>query len=350
MPSLEALATATPSNRVPQDEVKAVARTFLEQVDPDLLEILPVFDHTGIEARSLARPMDWYLASPGWGQRADAFEAVGTRLAAETTRAALKTADLPASAIDGVVFVTTTGLATPSLETHLTNQLDLRADVVRVPVWGLGCAGGVAGLARASDLAQADPSGRYLLVSLELCSLAFLREDVSKKMLVAAALFGDGCAAALVSGDALDARGPSIDASASHLWEDTQEVMGWDVLDEGLGVVFSPRIPDLVEAELADVVAPFCKANQVDRDAARAIFHPGGPKVLAAYEEALDLDPDELAVSRSVLRDHGNMSSPTVLFALEESLERSPLADGEQALLAAVGPGFAAELATLSGA
>lgn len=349
MPILEALSTATPENRVEQSHVQEVAEGFLAEAAPELLDLLPVFERTGIEARSFARELPWYLTSPGWGERADAFEATGTELAVQVTEELLDQADLPATSLDGVVFVTTTGLATPSLETHLANALDLRADAVRVPVWGLGCAGGVAGLARTADLARADPTGRYLLVSLELCSLAFLREDVSKKNVVAAALFGDGCAGALVAGDELGASGPRLSASRSHLWPDTEDVMGWDVLDEGLGVVFSSRIPEIVETRLTDVVTPFAKEQGLALDEARTVFHPGGPKVLTAYEDALGLPSEALDASREVLRQHGNMSSPTVLFALEESLDEAPPAPGDEALLAAVGPGFAAELAHLEG-
>lgn len=350
MPVLEALATATPENRVPQAEIRSLAESWVQQSAPELVPLCSVFESTGIEHRSFARPLPWYLDEPGWSERADVFERVGTDLAETVTRSLLDEADLPPQAIDGIVFVTTTGIATPSLEAHLANRLGLPATVDRVPVWGLGCAGGVAGLARTADLARADPEGRYLLVSLELCSLAFLRQEVSKKMLVAAALFSDGAAGALVAGDALAADGPRIGGARSHLWPGTEDVMGWDVQDAGLGVVFSPRIPEIVESKLGDVVHPFLKQEDADLSRTRTVFHPGGPKVLDAYEDALGLDADALAASRRVLAAHGNISSPTVLFALEASLDAAPLDPGEPALLAAVGPGFAAELAMLTGA
>lgn len=349
MPVLEALATATPDHRLDQATIKELAASLVEAEAPQYADLLDVFDNAGIEARSIARPLKWYLASPGWGARADAYGDVGTDLAADVTRACLAEAELDADAIDGIVFVNTTGLATPSLETKLANRLDLPASILRVPVWGLGCAGGVAGLARGADLARARPEGRFLVVSLELCSLAFLRNELSRKMIVAAALFGDGAAAGLVSGDELAAEGPRVRASASHLWRDTEDVMGWDVRDAGLGVVFSPEIPDIVAERLGDVVPGFLAEHGASVAEARAAFHPGGPKVLAAYREALDLTEAELAPSRDVLRHHGNMSSPTALFVLERMLREDPLAPGEDALLAAVGPGFAAELALVTG-
>lgn len=349
MPTLEALASAVPPHRLEQPLVRDMAEGLVEEQAPEHADVLSVFANAGIETRHVARPLEFYLDAPGWGERAQAYEQAGTDLAADVARACLDEADLVPDAVDGVVFVTTTGLATPSLETHLANRLDLRPDTLRVPVWGLGCAGGVAGLARAADLARAHPDSRFLLVSLELCSLAFLREELSKKLLVASALFGDGAAGALVAGDELAAEGPELPGARSHLWSQTRDVMGWDVKDAGLDVVFSPEIPSIVESRLDDVVPGFLKQHGARVAETRAAFHPGGPKVLAAYEEALDLEPEALAVSREVLRDHGNMSSPTALFVLERMLAGDPLDPGEDALLAAVGPGFAAELALLRG-
>lgn len=349
MPTLEALATATPENRVDQERIQEIVRAFLEENAPEHLDMVDVFTSTGIESRALSRDIDFYLSSPGWGERSRAFEQTGTALAEEVTLDLLDQADLPTDAIDGVVLVNTTGLATPSIDALLANRVGLREDVHRIPVWGWGCAGGVAGLARAADMARAHPDGRYLMVSLELCSLAFLEQDLSKKNLVATALFGDGCAGALVSGDELEAEGPTIDAAASHQWRDTEDVMGWDVRDVGLDVVFSHEIPEIVSQRLRPIVDRFCKRTGQDLHDARPVLHPGGPKVLSAYEEALGLDADDLEASRTVLRRHGNMSSPTVLFTLEESLAGQPLATDEPALLGAVGPGFACELAMLTG-
>lgn len=349
MPRLEALATATPDHEIDQQQVRQVAADVVADAAPELTRLVRVFDNAGVKRRSLARPIAFYLDDPGWPERMRAFEEAGGDLAERVAERALARAGVPAEGVDAVVFVTTTGVATPSLEAHLADRIGLPRDVHRVPVWGLGCAGGVAGLARGADLARASADDRVLVVALELCSLAFLEDDVSKKNLVATALFGDGCAGALVAGDEIEAEGPSIDAAASHRWPDTEDVMGWDVLDEGLRVVFSPEIPEIVTRRLRPVVDRFCKRAGVGLDEARAILHPGGPRVLSAYEEALDLAPGDLAASRTVLREHGNMSSPTVLFALEESLSSEPLAPGEPALTGAVGPGFAAELAMLVG-
>jgi len=345
VPKLEALATATPDHRLDQADAERAARQVVEEARPELADLVDVFDRAGVASRSIARPLPFYLDEPGWPERAEAFEEAGVDLAEDATRSTLEAADLSAQALDAVVFVTTTGLATPSLETHLANRLDLPADVRRVPVWGLGCAGGVAGLARGTDLARARSGDRVLVVSLELCSLAFLRDELDEKTVVASALFGDGAAAALVAGDELAAGGPELGASRSHLWPDTRDVMGWEVAARGLEVVMSQRIPEIVEQRLPGVVEPFVK-QAADGRQARPVLHPGGPKVLDAYAGGLGVDEAHLAPSREVLREHGNMSSPTVLFALERVLDEG-LAPGSTAWLGAVGPGFAAELMAL---
>jgi len=349
MATLEALATATPENRLPQATAREFAEQLVEAKAPERADVLDVFENAGIDSRAIARELPFYLSSPGWAERSTAFEEAGTDLAERVTEQLLAEADVPAEAIDGIVVANTTGVATPSVDVLVANRLGLRSDLERVPVFGWGCAGGVAGLSRTADLARANPDNRYLFLSLELCSLAFLESKLSKKMIVAAALFGDGCAGALVTGEEIEARGPRIRASASHLWPDTEGVMGWDVTDRGLDVEFSPEIPEIVESRLAEIVDPFLKQEEASLDETRTVFHPGGPKVLSAYERALDLDEGRLDASRQVLAENGNMSSPTALFALEKSLERERLEPDETALLAAVGPGFAGELALLEG-
>lgn len=345
MPLLESLGTAVPGQRVPQSAVKAKAAEVVQAVAPQLSQYLDVFDSTGIKNRYFLRPLDWYLEPHGWKERSEIYREDGLALVEEAARAALSGAGLGAEAVDGIVFVSTTGISTPSLDARLVNRIGLRADIQRVPVWGLGCAAGVAGLALAADLARAHPRRRYLVLSLELCSLAFHLGDLDIRSFVAATLFGDGAAAALVRGDAAD--GPTLaqmGRASSHEWKSSEDVMGWNVLDEGLSVVFSRRIPEIVERELKPIVSKHVDGPGPDR----YVFHPGGTKVLLAYEKALGLDPSHLETSRRVLRDFGNMSSPTVLFVLRESL-RNRLKSGESALLGALGPGFASELLTLTG-
>lgn len=352
MPFLEAVATAVPGPAVPQADVRRKAEEVLAVLAPELLDKMSVFETTGIQKRHFVRPLDWFLESHGWEERSALYRDVGLAIMEEATRKALAQARLGATDVDGIVLVSTTGIATPSLDARLANRLGMRADVERVPVWGLGCAGGVAGLNIAADLARANPDKRYLLLTMELCSLAFNLTDMSVRAFVANTLFADGCAAVLLRGDDLVGAADAPPAlgrlrrGSSHQWPDREGVMGWDVTDEGLRVVFSRKIPDIVERDLAPFVEAYVKREATPPD--RYVFHPGGTKVLEAYEKALGLPPAALETARRALADYGNMSSPTVFFALADSLQR-PLAPGETALLAALGPGFTGALAMLEG-
>lgn len=347
MPFIESLGSSLPAHEVLQSDVRKKAEEVLAGLAPELLPKLDIFDHTGIRKRHFVRPLDWFMDPHGWKERADIFRSEGTSLAVDASRRALDAAALQPTDIDGVVFVTTTGIATPSLDASLVNAMGMRPDVMRLPLWGLGCVGGVAGLNVAADLARAHPEKRFLFVSLELCSLSFDLGDMSVRAFVANTLFADGCAAVVVRGD--DTKGRALgrlDGHAMHTWPGTERVMGWDVADNGLRVVFSRRIPEIVRVELPPIVERFVKASGSPPD--RYVFHPGGAKVLEAYEAGLGLGPTALESARHALREYGNMSSPTVFFALEESL-RSPLRPGETAMLAALGPGFTSSLAMLSG-
>lgn len=346
MPTLEAVATAVPGRPVPQSETEAFAERLFTDQNPELERYLPVFRNAGIDTRHFVMPVDYYLEPMGWKARNEIFAEGGLDLMEEATRKVLDAAGLDARAIDGIVFVSTTGIAAPTLDARLVDRMGFRPDVHRVPVWGLGCAGGVGGLRLAADLANARPGTRYLLLSMELCSLAFRLDDASLRAFVANALFSDGCAAALVT-SLPEAEGQAVVGHTfGHQWPDTHDVMGWDVLDEGLGVVFSKKIPAILERDLASIAARFL--GRADAEPGRFVLHPGGAKVLDAYEKALDLDGAALDDARKVLRAYGNMSSPTVLFVLERALQAG-LADDDLAFMAAVGPGFSAEMALLSG-
>lgn len=348
MPTVDAVGTAVPATKVPQDKLRELARALFVESDPQLARVLSVFDNARIDERAFAMPVEWYYEEHGFKDRSAAYVAVGLELAERASREAVAAAGLQPAEIDGVVFVSTTGIATPSLDARLANVLALAPSAVRLPVWGLGCSGGVAGLNRTADLARAHPGKRFLLVALELCSLAFDLRRLDKKTLVAASLFADGCAAAVVSGDGVAGRGPRHAAGASHLFPGTERVMGWDVEDHTLDVVFSTEIPELVERQSGAVARPFLSRHGVDRPD-HYVFHPGGARVLDAYEASLGLPPDALARSRDALRAHGNMSSATVLFALRDALAAGAPGPGETALLASLGPGFAMDLALLRG-
>jgi alkylresorcinol/alkylpyrone synthase len=354
VPIVHGLATSLPGNLLPQEELRRVADHVLPD-SPNKAGILEVFRNARIDSRSLAMPVDWYLEPHGFAERNEAYAKIGLDLVEDAATKALAESGLDAADVDAVVMVSTTGIATPSLEARLSNRMGLRPDIARVPLFGLGCAGGVAGLARAADLAKADPDANVLLVAMELCSLSFDittalglgNGGVDKKSLVAASLFADGCAAAVVSGDRTGAEGLRWVAGASHLFPQTERVMGWDVADDHLEVVLSPGIPDLVRAELAGILRPFLAKHNGARDPAHWILHPGGARVVDAFRNALGLRGDELRWTEQVLRRHGNMSSPTALFVLEEASRLGAFGSGDRLLAAALGPGFCGEFALL---
>lgn len=239
--------------------------------------------------------------------------------------------------IDLIVTVSTTGIATPSLDARLMTELPFRRDVQRLPIFGLGCAGGVLGLARAAACARAAPGSRVLFLVVELCTLTFRGRDRSARNLVATALFRDGAAAVLLTDDG---PGPAIASWGEYTWPDSLDIMGWDVADDGLGVVFSRSIPDLVRSNMREATEEFLSSQSLRlRDIDSFVCHPGGAKVLDALEEVFDLPAAGLEQSRMVLRDYGNMSAATVLFVLERVLR-----DGtaKRHLLTSLGPGFSA--------
>ncbi|HKX92931.1 MAG TPA: type III polyketide synthase [Sphingomicrobium sp.] len=334
--SLLSLATAVPPHVIRQDDAKALGREAFRGRKQLFDRLSSVFDNAGIATRNLVAPAHWYLADHGWRDRNQVYLQAGERLFVEAASGAIGQAGLAGSDIDGVVCVSTTGIATPSLEARAGPGLGLRDDVRRVPVFGMGCAGGVNGLALASRLAVSDPGSKWLLVTVETCSISIRLDSDDPAAVVATALFGDGAAAAVVtSGEHSLAR---ITGSAEKLWPDTQRIMGWDIEDPGLSVVFDRAIPPFIEAELAAAVDEMCARLGTRRDEiARFCCHPGGVRVIDAIEGALELNQGELNLEREVLRDHGNMSAPTVLFVLQRLLERGL---PNPTLMTAFGPGF----------
>jgi alkylresorcinol/alkylpyrone synthase len=255
----------------------------------------------------------------------------------------LAEADLAAADIDTVVMVCSTGIATPTLEARVAGKLGFRTDVSRVPIFGLGCAGGVSGVAIASRLAQSRPGTNVLLVALELCTLALRHDELTKANVVAASLFGDGAAAIVLR--AGDGGATRIEATGEKLWPDTLDIMGWSVDPEGFGVVFQRTIPDFVQANMGSAVAEILHRMQLSvDDIDRFVCHPGGTKVIAALERALSLGQGTLDHEREVIADYGNMSAPTVLFVLER-LRAQGLP--KRSLMTSLGPGFTASCVAL---
>ena len=321
---------------VTQAEAKSTARELFAGRKGLFDRLQGVFDNAGIDQRHTVAPLNWYAGDHRWEARNTLYLEAAERLFQDAAAKAIAAAGLTPADIDGVVCVSTTGIATPSLEARCGPQLGLRDDVRRVPVFGLGCAGGVSGLATAARLAAAEPGTRWLFVCIETCSISIRLDSDDPAALVATALFGDGAAAAVVG---TEGQGfATITAAAERLWPDTLGIMGWRVEDPGLAVVFDRAIPPFVTAELAEAVDSMLAEFGVAREAiGRLCSHPGGAKVVEAIETAMALDPGSLDLEREVLGDYGNMSAPTVLFVLDRLLARG-LPD--RTLLTAFGPGF----------
>ena len=334
--SLLSLATAVPPHIVTQADAKAAAREAFGGKKALFDRLSGVFDNAGIAKRHIVAPLDWYLGDHGWHDRNNVHLDAAEQLLVEAAAAAIQKAGLSPDQIDGIVTVSTTGIATPSLDARASARLGLRDDVRRVPIFGLGCAGGVSGLATTARLAAADPGSNWLMVTVETCSISIRLDSDDPAAIVATALFGDGAAAAVVTaGEHSVAR---IGASAEKLWPGTLRIMGWDVEDPGLAVVFDRAIPPFIERELAGAVDGMLAGFGTDRSAIdRFCCHPGGVKVIDAIESALDLPQGELNIEREVLHDFGNMSAPTVLFVLDRLIARGL---PRQVMMTAFGPGF----------
>jgi alkylresorcinol/alkylpyrone synthase len=347
-PRLVSLATATPPHTLSQAEVTARAADLFAKTPAAFEWLAPIYRNAAIETRHSCVPTDWYLQDHSFGERNDLFLEHAVNLLAEAAARALDEAGLEAGEIDTIVVVSTTGIATPSLDARLMERMPFRRNVERLPVFGLGCAGGVLGLARAAAMAIARPTSRVLFLVVELCGLTFRNQDRSKSNLVATALFGDGAAAAVVSCRVDYADKPRLGPWGEHTWPDSLGVMGWDVADDGLKVVFSRDIPTLVREDLRAVVDAFLADNGARLgDIAGFVCHPGGAKVLDALEDCFELQRGDLGLARQVLRDHGNMSAATVLFVLREALDAG--VTGPQ-LMTTLGPGFTAGMLVVQAA
>lgn len=342
---LLSLATAVPDHIITQTKAaEASARLFADRFK-EFRHLARVFDNAGIEKRHAARPLSWFEEPHGWQDRMEAYEDVAGLLFVETATRALEQAGLTADEVDCVVTVSSTGITTPSIDARLAGRLGFRADIERVPVFGLGCAAGVSGFGIASRLARSRPGAVVLFVAIELCTLAFRLDELTKPNIIATALFGDGAAACVMRADDGDGGIAAVESAGDHLFPDTLDIMGWKIDDTGLGILLAQGLPPFAEKELGPAIDGILARSGLERnDIDRFICHPGGTKVLAAMESTLSMAPDTLDIERSVLADYGNMSSPTVLFVLERAI-RVGLPD--RAAMIAMGPGFTASCVTL---
>jgi alkylresorcinol/alkylpyrone synthase len=345
---LLSLGLATPPHNLAQDDVLAAAHDIFIDRFPEFVRMGPVYDNAGVRNRQAARPIDWYLQPHGWADRAEAYDAVALDLFCRAAEAALDQAGLVGDEVDTIVTVSTTGISTPSLEARAMTRLGFRCDAARAPLFGLGCAGGATGLALAYRLAKAQPGSKVLLVCVELCTLAFRLEDLRKTDIISTAIFGDGAAACVLSSVARAEGFARVSGCAEHTWPQTLDIMGWRVGETGLSVVLDQNLPAFVRREIRPAMeAMLARQDLRLEDIDRFICHPGGAKVLDAIESAFGMGQGALAFEREVLADHGNMSSPTVLFVLERA-RRCGMP--KRSLLTALGPGFTASTVTLEAA
>jgi alkylresorcinol/alkylpyrone synthase len=345
MPRIRAAAHAFPRNVVSQESVKDMVCGVFSDTYEDLDRLRSIFDHSRIETRQFMMPLTWYQQPHSQTERTRIYQQDGLALIAEAASTCLDRAGCRPDEVDQIIFVSSTGHATPTLDAHLINLLGMRPGTSRVPLWGLGCAAGAVGLSRAYDHGLAYPNHRVLLVALECCSLTFKVGDITMKNIVATSLFADGAAAVLIDGDSISEAGPSIFATRSHLFPDSYGLMGWEFQDDGMQLVLSPDLPAVVREELPPLVETFLSAHHLVRqDLQHFITHPGGARVVDAYREALLLSDGDLRQTEAVLRRHGNISSVSVLVVLEQWLEEGGMATAGNGLLSAFGPGFSAEV------
>ena len=356
-PRILGIGTSVPRHVVTQAQAREFAGRVFGRHHRDIGRLLPVFDHAGVDQRHFCVPPEWFDEPHDFRERNDLYVRHALSLSIDAAQEALALAGVDAADVGTVLFVSTTGMATPSLDARIALALGCPPTVRRDATFGHGCAGGVGGLARAAAHARADPGRAVLLVATELCSLTFQGEDFSKANFVSTSLFADGAAALVVVGDDVVRRDgvvpscgptPRIIADSCTLWPETEDVMGFEFTDRGLEVVLSRSVPQLVRDRFAASVDTVCERAEVDvSDLDHHLLHPGGAKVLDAYLDVLPIEADQLRWSSHVLRTHGNMSAPTALFVLRRAMDAAAAdgapAAGDLALVSAMGPGFAAE-------
>ncbi len=359
MPTILSIGEAIPEFEVKQEHAMDFARELFSTKFKDFERLIKAFQNGQIEKRHIAKDIHWYKKDSSFAEKNNAYIECAVKLGKQAIQNCLKdktflTREINCEEIDAIFYISTTGIATPSIEARIMNQLSFRGQTKRIPIWGLGCAGGAAGLSRAFEYCLAFPEAKVLVLSVELCSLTFQRNDFSKSNLIGTSLFADGVSCVLICGNQVDIHllsakktVPEIIHTQSTLMPDSLDVMGWDIRDQGLFVIFSRDIPSIIEEWLKPNVSKFLKENKLAlTDIDYFIAHPGGKKVLDAYIKSLSIPPSMTDISLEVLKEYGNMSSATILYVLK----RFMLLDSERdcyGLCTALGPGFSSELVLL---
>lgn len=349
MPSVAAVSKIDFPYRIAQEEVKQCTQELFAPSFPQVVKMMSSFDNTEIRTRNFCKPLTYYADVHSFQEQNDDYIRISLEYSVKAIEACIAAAQISKEDITDIIFISTTGLSTPSLDALIINEMKLAENINRMAIFGLGCAGGVAGFAKASVLAIANPDAVVLLVAVELCSLTFLRNDYSKSNFIGSSLFADGVAAVIITGDNKESKtnkSISFLGMQSKLYYDSLEVMGWEFLDKGFKVLFSRDIPTIIEKNVYNDVSSFLEKHQLKiSDIKNFIFHPGGKKILTAYDEALKAEEDFLKNTREVMNDYGNMSSPTVLYVLERFFTQG-FKDG-YGLMVSMGPGFSCEMVLL---
>ena len=330
-----------------QQQVKKQALEMFSVNFPEAKRLIFAFDNTEIKYRNFCQPLSYYTKANSFEDRNNEYIRSTLKYSVEAIEEAVTKANIKKEDITDILFVSTTGLATPSMDALIINKMRLNPHINRIPVWGLGCGGGVSGMAKAHTLAKANPDAVVLLVAVELCSLTLIKNDYSKSNFIGSSLFSDGIAACIIKGDNHQKEDQlTYVASSSKLYYDSLEVMGWDFQDSGFKVLFSKDIPTFIHEHIRADIDQFLANQGLNlSDIKNFIFHPGGKKVLDAYTDALAVEGDFMKTTREIMNDYGNMSSCTVLYVLEKFI-REGLTPG-YGLMLAMGPGFSSEMVLL---
>jgi alkylresorcinol/alkylpyrone synthase len=348
---ISAVKTIKFPNKVSQNELREFSSNLFSETFQNIEKLLEVFDNTGIHNRNLCVPVSFFSKDSSFKEKNNHFKNISLEYSVKVTEDILTETQLPKESITDIIYFSSTGLTTPSLDALLIDKMKLNSDANRIPIWGLGCAAGVSALGKAKTVADANPDAVILLIGVELCSLTFIRNDLTKSNFIATSLFSDGISAVIMAGEKsknLIKNNFEIKvlASQSKLYYDTEDVMGWDFVDEGFKVVFSKDIPSLVNSIIKDDIVKFLEQNSLTLDEIKnLVIHPGGTKVINAYVESLSLDKCKLKNTIEILRDYGNMSSVTAIYVMEKFIKEG--FENGKGLMMSLGPGFSCEMLLL---
>lgn len=345
---IASVASALPEHYYDQSTVQhLLERIWADR--PEVLRRLPaLFANCGVEGRHFALPLERYVELHTFGQFNDEWIRCALDLGEKAIALALERAGLQPADVDAIFFSTVTGLAAPSLDARLANRIPFRSDIKRVPMFGLGCVAGAAAVSRAADFVRGKRDGVALVLTVELCSLTWQRDDTSLAHVISTGLFGDGATCAVVVGDQRTADGPRIVDTRSVFYPDTEDVMGWRISENGFTLILSPSVPTVARERLGPDVHKFLADHHLkSTDVGSWVCHPGGPKVLAAARDSLGVTDEDLALSWESLRNAGNLSSASVLLILERTLQKRRPKPGTRGVMLAMGPGFCSELLLL---